>query len=385
MKTITTIALFFVGIAINFAQISNVNTWAYQLQNIDITAITANNTFDLIVMDYSQDGTDAQKFTSAQIQQIKDSGKLAICYISIGEAEDYRYYWQSSWNTTPPAWLGAENPDWAGNYKVKYWDTDWQNIVFDYVDTIIAQGFDGIYLDIIDGYYYWTEEAPASDLEPFADTLMVDFVYKLRQHIDNATANTFYIIPQNGAMVVDDANGSAALRAKYFSAIDAIGVEDVFFYGNLDMNNDYNPDNDRIAILTDYNNAGKKVFSIEYLSDQPKIDQFVNVAATNGFVPYVCVRDLDELCDGIDVSVQDIAKSNEEITVYSKANIIYVNSTKTIEYYTVFNMKGQTILEDGYNSKTFQIQLEPNYEGMVIVEFGDDNFEIRKKIVITKE
>ena len=384
MRIKTTIALFFVGITINFAQISNVNTWAYQLQNIDISAVAANNTFDLIVMDYSQDGTDIQKFTSAQIQQIKDSGKLAICYISIGEAEDYRYYWQSSWNTTPPAWLGAENPDWAGNYKVKYWDTDWQNIVFDYVDTIVAQGFDGIYLDIIDGYYYWTEEAPASDLEPYADTLMVDFVYKLRQHIDNVTSNPFYIIPQNGAMVVDDANGSAALRAKYFSAIDAIGVEDVFFYGNLDMNNDYNPDNDRIAILTDYKNAGKKVFSIEYLSDQPKIDQFVNVAATNGFIPYVCVRDLDQLCDGIDVSVQDIVK-NDEINIYSKGNVIYVNSSKIIEYYSVFNMKGQTILEDGYNSKTFQIQLEPNYEGMVIVEFGDDNFEMRKKIVITKD
>lgn len=384
MKTITTIVLFILGVSLSFAQeLSNANTWAYQLQDINISAVAANSTFDLIVIDYSQDGTDAEKFTSAQIQQIKDSGKLAICYISIGEAEDYRYYWQPSWNTTPPTWLGEENPDWAGNYKVKYWETEWQNIVLDYVDTIIAQGFDGIYLDIIDGYYYWTEEAPVSEREPFADTLMVDFVYKLRQHIDNATSNTFYIIPQNGAFVIDDANASAALRSKYFSAIDAIGVEDVFFYGNLDMNNLYNPDNDRIAILTDYLNAGKKVFSIEYLSDQPKIDQYENVAATNAYIPYVCDRELNSLCDGINLSVEDLVNT-DEINVYSKGNIIYVNSSKVIEYYSVFNLNGQLIKEDGYNSKTFQIQLEPNYEGIVIIEFGDDTFEIRKKVVITK-
>jgi cysteinyl-tRNA synthetase len=384
MKTLTTISLFLIGITLSFAQdLSNANTWAYQLQDINISAIAANNTFDLIVMDYSQDGTDAEKFTQVQIQQIKESGKLAICYISIGEAEDYRYYWQTSWSTTPPVWLGAENPDWAGNYKVKYWETEWQSIVFDYVDTIIAQGFDGIYLDIIDAYYYWTEEVSASEQEPYADTLMVDFVYKLRQHIDAITSNPFYIIPQNGSFVVDDANGSAALRAKYFSAIDAIGVEDVFFYGDLDMNNVYNPDNDRIAILTDYLNAGKKVFSIEYLSDQPKIDQYVNVAGTNGFIPYVCVRDLNQLCDGIDVSVNEIVK-NDEINIYSKANVVYVNSSKIIEYYSVYNLNGQLIKEDGYNSKTFQIQLEPNYEGVVIIEFGDDTFEIRKKVVITK-
>ncbi len=367
-----------------FAQnLSNVNTWAYQLQNINIPSVAANNTFDLIVMDYSQDGTDIEKFTSAQIQQIKDSGKLAICYISIGEAEDYRYYWQSDWGTNPPAWLGAENPDWAGNFEVKYWYPEWQQIVFDYVDTIISQGFDGIYLDIIDGYYYWTEEAPISDREPFADTLMVDFVYKLRQHIDNETSNTFYIIPQNGAYVIDDTNGSAALRAKYFSAIDAIGVEDVFFPGDLDMDNDYNPDNERIAILGDYLNAGKKVFSIDYLSDQTKIDQYVNVAANNGFIPYVCVRDLDELCDGIQLSINNIVKEND-INLYSKGNIVYVNSSRDIEYFSVYNLKGQLILEDGYNSKTFQIQLPQNYEGMVIIEFGDDNFEIKKKIVINK-
>ena len=36
-----------------------------------------------------------------EISQIKSSGKKVISYMSIGEAEDYRYYWDSTWNKTP--------------------------------------------------------------------------------------------------------------------------------------------------------------------------------------------------------------------------------------------------------------------------------------------
>ena len=141
-----------------FAQsLEPVNTWAYQLQNISVDGIADNNTFALIVIDYSHDGSDANKFSEAEIEQIKNSGKLAIAYISIGEAENYRFYWNSSWDAdnngipdpTAPAWLGPENPNWPGNYKVQYWNDEWKRIIFNYVDTVMSQGFNGIYCDII--------------------------------------------------------------------------------------------------------------------------------------------------------------------------------------------------------------------------------------------
>ena len=46
-------------------------------------------------------------------------------------------------------------PTGEGNYKVFYWNSAWQNTVLDYVKIIIDQGFDGIYLDIIDAYQYF--------------------------------------------------------------------------------------------------------------------------------------------------------------------------------------------------------------------------------------
>jgi cysteinyl-tRNA synthetase len=81
--------------------------------------------------------------------------------MSIGEAEDYRYYWKPEWKRNPPAWLGKVNPDWPGCYKVHYWDKNWQDIIFgnnsSYLKRILDAGFDGAYLDIIDAFEYFEE------------------------------------------------------------------------------------------------------------------------------------------------------------------------------------------------------------------------------------
>jgi len=78
--------------------------------------------------------------------------RLVLAYLSIGEAEDYRADWSPSWALRPPAWLGDENPDWPGNYAVRYWDPEWQAIVFARLDGLIAAGFDGVYLDKVDAF-----------------------------------------------------------------------------------------------------------------------------------------------------------------------------------------------------------------------------------------
>jgi len=55
--------------------------------------------------------------------------------------------------------LDAENPDWEGNYKVKYWNTGWQSIIYGnenaYLTKVVDANFDGVYLDIIDAFEYY--------------------------------------------------------------------------------------------------------------------------------------------------------------------------------------------------------------------------------------
>ena len=121
--------------------------------------------YDVIIMDlFFEDEVGNQKMlTSVDVNTLKrkkNGGKrLVISYMSIGEAEDYRYYWRGSWDRDPPQWLAGENPDWPGNYKVRYWNGEWQAIIFGkkdaYLDRIMSAGFDGVYLDIIDAFEYF--------------------------------------------------------------------------------------------------------------------------------------------------------------------------------------------------------------------------------------
>ncbi len=143
----------------NFLFLINAENFSSKTQFIN--AVTASN-YDAVIMDlYFNHGTE---FTASEITQLKNKGnggkRILISYMSIGEAENYRYYWNSSWNgSNKPTWLDAENPNWAGNYKVKYWKTEWQQIIYgndqSYLKKILNAGFDGVYLDIIDAFEYY--------------------------------------------------------------------------------------------------------------------------------------------------------------------------------------------------------------------------------------
>ncbi len=140
-----------------------INGEKYSKRQDFIDAVKATN-YDVIIMDlfHDEDGTETE-FTPAQISELKmkpaGGSRLVIAYMSIGEAEDYRYYWKSSWSSSPPFWLGKENPDWEGNFKVWYWEDEWQDIIVggedSYLQKIMDAGFDGVYLDIIDAFEYF--------------------------------------------------------------------------------------------------------------------------------------------------------------------------------------------------------------------------------------
>lgn len=151
-------------IVTNLSQVKNflylINPANFSTKSEFIAAITSTN-YDLLIMDlFFNDGVE---FTPTEINQLKNKAnggkRLVISYMSIGEAENYRYYWQSNWSTNKPAWLDIENPDWGGNYKVKYWYTEWQNIIYgndnSYLKKILNANFDGVYLDIIDAFEYY--------------------------------------------------------------------------------------------------------------------------------------------------------------------------------------------------------------------------------------
>ena len=156
----------------DITQLANAKNFLYLINPSDntnfsdkyifINAVIATN-YDLLITDLFYDGSEATELTSSEISQLKSKvntgTRLVIAYMSIGEAEDYRYYWQAEWESNPPTWVEEENPDWEGNYKVRYWDNAWQSLIYgndnSYLKKILDAGFDGVYLDIIDAFEYF--------------------------------------------------------------------------------------------------------------------------------------------------------------------------------------------------------------------------------------
>jgi len=117
-----------------------------------------NTNYDLLLIEISYNNV---FFTKEQIEElkIKDNGgkRIVIAYLSIGEAEDYRYYWKKKWNKKKPKWIIKENENWEGNYIVKYWSPEWKNIIKEYQKKLDEIGVDGYLLDTVDTYQYFEE------------------------------------------------------------------------------------------------------------------------------------------------------------------------------------------------------------------------------------
>jgi cysteinyl-tRNA synthetase len=266
-------------------RLSAVDDFLYQLQDLDLSAIGAT-AYDLVIMDYSEDGSEAGEFAAAEIAALKHSPggeKRVLAYMSIGEAEDYRFYWRDHWQPGAPTWLGAENPNWGGNYKVRYWDPAWQMIVLSYTGRLLDAGFDGAYLDLIDAYEYYAERGRASAAQE-----MADFVAAIRAHA-RARDPDFYLFVQNAAELAAEVPG-------YLASVEGIGQEDIYYgYEDDDVMTPPAVTAEMERHLDVFKAAGKLVLTVDYATTPAHIDDAYAKSLANGYVPFVTVRDLDQL------------------------------------------------------------------------------------------
>lgn len=265
------------------------SSFLYQLQNLNVGQAAASP-FDLIVTDYSLDGTGTGKLSNADVTALKAGGShVVLAYLSIGEAENYRFYWNPAWTPGSPAWLGPPNPDFPDNYKVRYWDPAWQSVIFgtsgasgSYLDQIIAQGFDGAYLDVIDAFEFWGPDG--NNERPAAAQAMVDCVAALASYA-RAQKPGFLVFPQNGSQL-------GVVDPSYITTVDGIGAEDTWTVGN-GFQRRYHTDH-VTAWLDLFRDAGKPVLAIDYPTRTTRIDDFYALAEARGYVPYNALRNLDQ-------------------------------------------------------------------------------------------
>lgn len=253
---------------------------------------------DWIVLDLSFDSGPRGPWTPAEICTIRDGqpGRLLLAYISIGEAEDYRAYWDPAWNTrrdSAPTWLGAENPDWKGNYAVRYWQNDWQQLVLRQVDDALSAGFDGIYLDLVDAFELfergsgkdeWIDHRPNPETGRTYRQDMVAWVFRIAEHARQRKPG-FLVVPQNGVQLLAD----VAFR----KTIDAIGVEDLFTAGNRPQSREHIAHT--LGFLSPLSSNQKPVLLIEYGTRPDIIKRSRQGSKEQGFLLLLTDRDLKTL------------------------------------------------------------------------------------------
>ena len=277
-------------------QLAEVRKWGCQFQNTDIGRIAASP-LDMIVVDHALDQPGRVVATAAEIERLKTkpdgSRRLVLAYLSVGEAENYRPYWNSNWANDPPAWLGPSNVNWPGSYVARYWEPDWQKIVFSGDESILAgilaAGFDGVFLDRVDAYIDWEATRPAAPAE------MVELVRRLAATARAADPH-FLIISQNAEPLLR--------RKAYRDLIDGVSKESLLY--GLAAPGTPNTEQDIAWSMTGLNAAhgdAIPIFAIEYLDDPKKMKVAAVRLATHGFKPFFANRALDRLPDdppGID-------------------------------------------------------------------------------------
>lgn len=282
--------------------LAGAKNWGYQLQRFKAAQVPPE--IDMLVVDYATVGALNNQASPADVERLRrrpdGTRRIVLCYLSIGEAENYRPYWQQRWSAAAPAWLGPENPAWKGNFSVRYWHPDWQRLIVDparltptfwdrvmavifarplpYIDQIIDAGFDGIYLDRVDAY-----EKPL-ERHPPAKSDMVAFVEKIATYARSRRPG-FLIVPQNGESLLAD--------PRYRRAIDGVAKEDMLY--GLGGDGVKNSPGDIEYTMTQLNRMkaeGRPVFVVEYLADDPERAAAAEALRKLGYIAVFAERGL---------------------------------------------------------------------------------------------
>ncbi|MBU4241160.1 MAG: endo alpha-1,4 polygalactosaminidase [Actinobacteria bacterium] len=286
----------------------DVRFFAYQIQDQswygDLQKLIDSH-YDLLVIDQTRSVKGEEGYDSkgevARLKSSKNStggNKIVVCYIDVGEAESYRWYWRDGWKVGNPDWIVAPDPDgWDENYPVAFWDEEWKGIMKEAIDRIIEDGYDGIYLDWLEVYSFEpvADAARAEGLD--ARDELVGFVDELALYARSQKPG-FLFIAQNAAEL-----GSIH---EYVGLFDGITQEAIWYDGGGDPDSgetegdvpvDRDLTDEYLDALALWRQADKPVFDVEYAEEPANTERAYRLGADQMFKTYVTLTPLDALTE----------------------------------------------------------------------------------------
>ncbi|MEE8104332.1 MAG: endo alpha-1,4 polygalactosaminidase [Planctomycetota bacterium] len=293
-------------------RLDEVRSWAIQLQGIEkegaVEAIE-RATVDMVVLEPMRSVRGRESFPmKSVVARARGSRKLCLAYLNVGQAEDYRTYWGAQWRAPTrekrghPGFLLSVDPDqWAGNYPVAYWDIRWRAVLFGsadaMLDRILADGFDGAYLDWVLGYAEPSVAAAARRAGVEPARAMAELIRDLRVYARKKRPG-FLIVAQNGADL-------GHRVPEYYGYIDAVAHEDLSFRGKAtdDWDDPESADSptDEAASralakqLGQFRLRGLPVFTLDYCIDPRNTAAATKRSRDAGFIPCISRTPLDRI------------------------------------------------------------------------------------------
>ena len=231
-------------------QLADVAHWTYNIQDVHTDRQydqLVDTNYDMHVLEVAVTEKGRKDYDIAglvyDIRQhniaVRGVDPIILAYVDVGQAEDWRWYWRSSWEVGDPRWIVAADPnDWAGNYPVAYWHPAWEDIVIygyrgrSHVQETLDAGFDGIYMDWVEAFsddnvidrIMEDRGLGRRAAREEAARLMLRFIVRIRDHA-RETDPDYLIVAQNAS----DLHGFDPDR--YEAAVDAIALEAIWWDG----------------------------------------------------------------------------------------------------------------------------------------------------------
>lgn len=229
--------------------------------------------FDLAVLDAD---------SHPPLSPLQGNTKL-LGYISLGEVTNYRWYWPE---VSDKSWLLSRNPNWQSRF-VDVRQEAWHEIVLEkIVPAILAEGFDGLFLDTVDTAEYLERYHPEKKY-PGAEAAMVRLIRAIRKKYPS-----IYLMTNRGFVILD----------QIASVIDGVLAESLF--SAVDFETDtvrLRPEAEYRAALAKLRSVQRKfrvqVFTLDYLADASETERKTVIERSRraGFLPYISTVQLDTL------------------------------------------------------------------------------------------
>jgi hypothetical protein len=188
-------------------------------------SLIANSLIDLVIV-----GNPNSQVLNRAVVDPTDS-KLILGDLDATEANSYTEPSLFS-GSSLPSWFGNQDPAFPGSYTVQYWNPAWETALFAAIDQTAANGYDGIWLDALDGDIQWAAGNPEGNpVYPEAVSAMATLMTDIRNHVNTTyPGKAFYIIGANPFEV-------ATAYPNALTSLDVIFVENAYynpgFIGNI--------------------------------------------------------------------------------------------------------------------------------------------------------